>query len=143
MNLKEFREELLKDSKFRKEYYDSDDWVFRNSLIIREQRIKKGLTQKALANLIGTKQPSIARLENGISKSPKIDFLKRIARALEIDLVPPEFNPNSFYIKTITWEINSILDGIFVQPSNIMYFARFTNQASTTDLININELSPA
>ena len=54
-------------------------------------RIQHGLTQAQLAELVGTHQPSIARLENGTS-DPSLAFLKRIAKALdaviELHIVP-------------------------------------------------------
>jgi len=53
-------------------------------------RILRGLTQTQLAEMVGTHQPSIARLENG-SSTPSIPFLNKIATALnakvEIKLV--------------------------------------------------------
>ena len=45
-------------------------------------RILRGLTQTQLAEMIGTRQPSIARLENGSSK-PSLSFLQKIATALD------------------------------------------------------------
>ncbi|MHB8934298.1 MAG: helix-turn-helix transcriptional regulator [Bellilinea sp.] len=45
-------------------------------------RIQRGLTQTQLAEMIGTRQPSIARLENG-SSLPSISFLNKIATALD------------------------------------------------------------
>ena len=45
-------------------------------------RIQHGLTQAQLAELVGTHQPSIARLENGTSV-PSLSFLERIAKALD------------------------------------------------------------
>jgi HTH-type transcriptional regulator/antitoxin HipB len=54
-------------------------------------RIQRGLTQAQLAEMVGTRQPSIARLENGISV-PSLSFLDRIAKALdariELNFVP-------------------------------------------------------
>jgi len=44
-------------------------------------RILRGLTQTQLAEMIGTRQPSIARLENG-SSNPSLSFLNKIAVAL-------------------------------------------------------------
>jgi transcriptional regulator with XRE-family HTH domain len=44
-------------------------------------RILRGLTQAQLAEMVGTRQPSIARLENG-SSLPSLSFLNRIATAL-------------------------------------------------------------
>jgi len=49
------------------------------------------LTQAQLAKIVGTRQPSIARLENGTS-TPSLSFLERIATALdaqiELQIVP-------------------------------------------------------
>lgn len=51
----------------------------------------RGLTQAQLAEMVGTRQPSIARLENGTS-APSLSFLSKIAEALgakiEIKLIP-------------------------------------------------------
>ena len=44
-------------------------------------RMQHGLTQAQLAELVGTRQPSIARLENGTS-APSLSFLNKIAAAL-------------------------------------------------------------
>lgn len=58
---------------------------------IARLRILRGLTQAQLAEKVGTKQPSIARLENG-SSLPSISFLTKLADALdarlEINLLP-------------------------------------------------------
>ncbi len=60
---------------------------------IARLRIEHGLTQAQLAALVGTKQPSIARLERGQTQ-PSIEFLSRIATALgmrlEVHFVPAE-----------------------------------------------------
>jgi predicted transcriptional regulator len=54
-------------------------------------RILLGLTQEELAEKVGTRQPSIARLESGRSL-PSLSFLEKIAEALdaemEIKIVP-------------------------------------------------------
>lgn len=55
---------------------------------IIDARIKKGRSQKWLARKIGTKQPAIARAEAGnIPVSHAL--LKRIAKALDVKLLPP------------------------------------------------------
>ena len=58
---------------------------------IARLRIQRGLTQAQLAEMVGTRQPSIARLENGTS-TPSLSFLERIATALdaqiELQIVP-------------------------------------------------------
>jgi transcriptional regulator with XRE-family HTH domain len=56
-------------------------------------RIMRGLTQEQLAEMTGTKQPSIARLESGAS-TPSVSFLRKVAAALgsrlEVRFVPLE-----------------------------------------------------
>jgi transcriptional regulator with XRE-family HTH domain len=49
-------------------------------------RIKRGLTQKELANLVGTRQSSISRLESGKAQ-PSLSFLRRVIEALGGQLV--------------------------------------------------------
>ncbi len=44
-------------------------------------RILRGLTQAQLADLVGTKQSSIARLESGVAP-PNLSFLSKVAAAL-------------------------------------------------------------
>jgi transcriptional regulator with XRE-family HTH domain len=53
---------------------------------VAERRQAKGLSQRELAELVGTTQSAIARLERG-GRPPRIDTLLRIADALECDLV--------------------------------------------------------
>jgi len=54
-------------------------------------RMLRGLTQAPLAEMVGTRQRSIARLENGTS-TPSLSFLTKIAEALgakiEFKLIP-------------------------------------------------------
>jgi ribosome-binding protein aMBF1 (putative translation factor) len=50
--------------------------------IVYEARINAGLTQKQLADLIGTKQPAIARLEDAEYEGHSLSTLSRIAKAL-------------------------------------------------------------
>ena len=58
---------------------------------IARLRIMRGLTQAQLAELVGTKQPSIARLEAG-ETLPSLSFLEKVAAALnariEISIIP-------------------------------------------------------
>ena len=53
---------------------------------VAERRVQKNLSQRELAELCGTTQSAIARLERG-GRPPRIDTLLRIAEALECDLV--------------------------------------------------------
>ena len=53
---------------------------------VTEQRRARGLSQAELAELCGTTQSAIARLEAG-GRPPRIDTLLRIATALDCELV--------------------------------------------------------
>ena len=53
---------------------------------VAARRQDKGLSQRELAELVGTTQSAIARLERG-GRPPRIDTHLRIADALECDLV--------------------------------------------------------
>ena len=50
--------------------------------LIYEARTGAGLTQRQLAELIGTQQPDIARLENADYQGHSLNMLHRIATAL-------------------------------------------------------------
>ena len=52
---------------------------------VSERRAALGLSQQQLAELCGTTQSSIARLESG-GRPPRIDTLLRIAEALDCEL---------------------------------------------------------
>jgi transcriptional regulator with XRE-family HTH domain len=52
---------------------------------VAEQRRARGLSQKELAELTGTTQSAIARLESG-GRPPRIDTLLGIAEALDCEL---------------------------------------------------------
>jgi predicted transcriptional regulator len=53
---------------------------------VANRRAEKGLSQRELAELVGTTQSAIARLERG-GRPPRIDTLLTIADALDCDLV--------------------------------------------------------
>jgi ribosome-binding protein aMBF1 (putative translation factor) len=53
---------------------------------VAEQRLARGLSQRQLAELTGTTQSAIARLERG-GRPPRIDTLLRIAEALDCELL--------------------------------------------------------
>ncbi len=62
-------------------------WFFaRIAEQVTEQRKARGLSQKELAELTGTTQSAIARLESG-GRPPRIDTLLRIAEALDCELI--------------------------------------------------------
>ena len=53
---------------------------------VTDRRVEMGMSQRELAELVGTTQSAIARLERG-GRPPRIDTLLRIAEALDCDLV--------------------------------------------------------
>jgi transcriptional regulator with XRE-family HTH domain len=62
-------------------------WFFaRIAEHVAAQRKARGLSQAELAELTGTTQSAIARLESG-GRPPRIDTLLRIAEALDCELV--------------------------------------------------------
>lgn len=90
LSFEELRDHLFSDPAFRKEYSESENIAFMVGRQVMKARITRGLSQEELAKKIRTKQPSIARLENGNSW-PSLRFLKRIATALDTKLIPPKF----------------------------------------------------
>ena len=78
--LQELKEILMKDPEFVAEYNKLEP-----GYQVARLRIMRGLSQKELAERIGTKQPSIARLESG-ERPPSIEFLRRVAEGLGADL---------------------------------------------------------
>ncbi|MGH2971117.1 MAG: helix-turn-helix domain-containing protein [Gaiellaceae bacterium] len=52
---------------------------------VSDRRVQMNLSQRELAELVGTTQSAIARLERG-GRPPRIDTLLRIADALDCDL---------------------------------------------------------
>ena len=81
MKYNDFLKERLKDPKVKKEY-DSSREEFELAKEVIELRKRHKLTQKELAEQIGTSQPAIARLESGNYKNVSLSFLRRLAEAL-------------------------------------------------------------
>jgi predicted transcriptional regulator len=62
-------------------------WFFANIADkVAERRLEKNLSQRELAELCGTTQSAIARLDRG-GRPPRIDTLLRIADALDCELI--------------------------------------------------------
>lgn len=83
-NYNSFKAESLRNKVIKKAYNELGPEFALVEMII-EKRLKSGLTQKALAKRIGTKQPVISRLERG-TYNPSIKFLHRVADALDAEL---------------------------------------------------------
>jgi DNA-binding XRE family transcriptional regulator len=69
------------DSPERRRGYEQAGRAIRLAFEIRALREKKGLSQRELAELVGTTQSAIARLEGG-NISPSLPTLDKIAKAL-------------------------------------------------------------
>jgi len=84
MKYETLRKRLFKDKEIRNEY---ERLVPEYKLVeqIIQRRIKLGITQKELAERIGTKQSAVSRLESG-SYNPSLFFLLKVAKALNTDL---------------------------------------------------------
>lgn len=75
------KEQLLSDPEVHQAYEDMEP-----AYQLARLRIMRGLTQAELAARVGTKQPSIARLESGRTE-PKLSLLRRTAEALGCHMV--------------------------------------------------------
>jgi len=78
-----YLEEQLKRPEFR-EAYDELEEEYEVAKQVIKHRLSRNLTQAQLAKLVGTSQPAIARLESGNHRNLTLDFLSRVARALEM-----------------------------------------------------------
>ncbi len=75
--------EQLKNKEFREEYEALEEEFEIAKEIIRLRK-KANLTQRQLAEIVGTSQPAIARLESGEYKNVTLSFLRRIGKALGV-----------------------------------------------------------
>jgi transcriptional regulator with XRE-family HTH domain len=84
----EMRERLkreFQDPEYRRAYADDflDSWIAVQVAVLRKQY---NLTQAKLAELCGTKQPGIARLENSAQRTVNLNLLRRVAAAFDLRL---------------------------------------------------------
>ena len=80
----DFLKESLKNPGIKAEY-DKLQPEFAMIQAVIDARVKKGVTQRELAQRIGTKQSVISRLESGRA-NPSVAFLKKLAEALNSHL---------------------------------------------------------
>ncbi len=81
INSKQFLKKQLKSEEFKKEYNILEEEFEISKEIIRLRK-DANLSQKELADLAGTSQPAIARLESGNYKNVSLQFLRKIGKAL-------------------------------------------------------------
>lgn len=80
MKLADLKNQAMKNPTFRKEF-DRYDLAFEIGQMVLEARLATGITQEGLAEKLGTKQPAVARLENG-TNLPSLSFLDRVMKAM-------------------------------------------------------------
>ncbi|NCN83023.1 MAG: helix-turn-helix domain-containing protein [Candidatus Pacebacteria bacterium] len=80
----ELKNEFLSDPECKAEYDKLEaEYELISELI--GKRLQRGLSQKQLAEKVGTKQSAISRLESG-EGNPSFKFLKRVAEGLDSKL---------------------------------------------------------
>jgi transcriptional regulator with XRE-family HTH domain len=112
---------------------EESDVLFDLSNLVFEARVYAGMSQKELADRMGTKQPSIARVENG-EVTPSINFLMKIAKAVNTSLISPKFkfmtenyNQQNLYIS-----YNFVNSSSEIEDGSILKFGK---QNSVSDLL--------
>ena len=87
ITLKNVLKRELKDPEFRF-YFERERSISEIARMVRDGRLKAGLTQAQLAKKAGSSQVVIARLESGTDQRvPSLDLLERIANALKAKLL--------------------------------------------------------
>ena len=86
MNYREHRKRLLEDEQVKKAYEKLlPEYELAKSII--EQRIKRNMTQEEVARKAGMPQSTVSRIEGLTHGLPKLSTLKKIADALDAELV--------------------------------------------------------
>jgi len=75
-----FKKQALKDPEIKAEY-DRLEPEFAIIRSIIRKRLETGMSQKQLAEKMGTKQSALSRLESG-TYNPSLAFLKKVSAAL-------------------------------------------------------------
>lgn len=79
-NFDELEKEILLDPEIKR-LYDEMEAEYQVISAVIGKRLEKKMSQKQLADRMGTKQSAISRLESGES-NPSINFLSKVAKAL-------------------------------------------------------------
>ena len=82
-NFEDLKNNILKNNPEVKKEYTEKEPLRQIQMQIVEARIKKGLSQKELADLVGTTQSVISRLESGDEYNPSLKTINKIVRALD------------------------------------------------------------
>jgi transcriptional regulator with XRE-family HTH domain len=92
-NFDRYLEGKLQDSEFRARF-EAADQAWDIALQLAALRQARGLTQKQVADLLGTKQQAIARLEDpaytGHSLSMVRKYVEALGASLDVTIIPAE-----------------------------------------------------
>ncbi len=85
MNYKDYKNKVLSDPEVKKEYdsLEVEDSITRYLI---EMRLKSGMSQSELADMLNTKQSAVARLEGGVGNI-SIQLLRKLATVFGKKLV--------------------------------------------------------
>lgn len=83
-SITKLKHKLLSQRKFAN-YYLEKDVAGDIAMMVMDSRTIRGLSQKQLAEKIGTKQTAIARIENG--HLPSLHTLQKITKALDMTYI--------------------------------------------------------
>lgn len=88
VSVKDLIKEFSGNAEFRRGLKEGRQWIAETAYpepsSLKAIRLNRGLSQKELAELAGTTQPYIARVEAG-NVSPYLDTVRRLAEALDFD----------------------------------------------------------
>ncbi len=131
----ELREPFDGSQEYRASYAESfmNSWIAAQIKVIREQR---GLSQQQLAELIGSKQAGISRLENVNYTAWKVSTLARIARAFDIRL-KISFEEFGTLPEEVVGFDRSSLERVEYQDDPV--FGRRADHVEETPALSVNE----
>lgn len=92
-------DKMVADDPEQRELIEQATLNCRVAQLIHDARTAAGLTQAQLAKLIGTSQPTIARLENADYEGHSLSMLQRIAAGLHRPL-QISFGPSEKHMRT-------------------------------------------
>lgn len=89
VSMDDFLTDIENDNDLNKDLPDGRKWVaetfYKNSSSLSKLRLEKGWSQKQLAEKLNTKQPYIARIENGI-EDIQLSTIKKLANVFGTDI---------------------------------------------------------
>ncbi len=86
-------DDLKASGEKEKQFYEAAEETARIINELSEERIRRGLSQRELAEMSGLKQSAIARMES-LQSTPRLDTLVRVANALNVKLELAKESPN-------------------------------------------------